>query len=208
MKSEQHKKKAHRKKKAHYQQKPEPLSISFFEKCDAFFTRHEKIWFWAIMGITLLTCLMLYDPRVSAGGDDSAYIVIAIDFLNDFKFVNYQGPLYSIVLSVVYAIFGMSLKAFKVFSMLSMLGCVYFLYMAFRKRIPATLLFVTLLLTSLNSHVMYFASQTYSEAFYMFLQSLLLFVFFRLSTLRPFLPSPLLPFKENLSIRYFIKPVH
>jgi hypothetical protein len=64
--------------------------------------------------------------------------------------------------------------------MLSMLACVYLIYRAFRNRIPSTLLFITLLLTSFNSHVLYFASQTYSEAFYMFLQSLLMLVFFNL----------------------------
>jgi len=119
---------------------------------------------------------------------------MAHEFLKEFKFINYQGPLYPIVLSVVDAIFGMSLKAFKIFSMLSMLACVYLMFRAFRNRIPSTLLFITLLLTSLNSHVLYFASQTYSEAFYMFLQSLLLLVFFKF-----FVDSPHFPPKEEES---------
>ena len=153
---------------------------TLFERCDYFFTRYERIWFWVIFGITLITSVLLYDPRISPGGDDSAYILMAQDFLMEFKFINYQGPLYPIVLSAVYALFGMSVKAFKILSMLSMLACVYLMYRAFRNRIPSTLLFITLLLTSFNSHVLYFASQTYSEAFYMFLQSLLLLVFFNL----------------------------
>ena len=161
-------------KKKKYQQE----SHTFFEKCDSFFSRHERIWFWIIFGITLITSVLLYDPRVSPGGDDSAYIMIAHEFLTDFKFVNYQGPLYPIMLSVVDAIFGMSLRAFKIFSMMSILACVYVMFRAFRNRIPSTLLFITLLFTSFNSHVLYFASQTYNEAFYMFMQSLLLLVFF------------------------------
>ena len=166
------KSKEKKKKKKHQQE-----SRTLFERCDTFFVRYEKIWFWIIFGITAITSILLYDPRVSPGGDDSAYIVTAHEFLTDFKFVNYQGPLYPIVLSVVEAIFGMSLKAFKIFSMLSMLACMYMMFRAFRNRIPATLLFITLLLMSVNSHVLYFASQTYNEAFYMLMQSILLLVF-------------------------------
>ena len=154
-------------------------SLTFLDRSDAFFARYEWIWFWALFGITLLTSVLLFDPRVSAGGDDSAYIIMAHDFLNDFAFPGFMGPLYPMFLSVIEVIFGMSVKAFKIFSMLSILGCVYFMFKAFRKHIPSTLLFITLTLTSVNSHVLYFASQTYSEAFYMFMQSLLIFVFFK-----------------------------
>ena len=159
------------------QKKQEPRTL--FEKTDSFFARYEWIWFGILFGITLLTSVLLYDPRVSPGGDDSAYIIQAHEFLKDFKFIDYQGPLYPIMLSVVDAIFGMSVKAFKVFSMVCMLAFMYVMFVAFRKRIPHTLLFITLLLTSFNSHVLYFASQTYNEAFFMMMQSLFLFVFFR-----------------------------
>ncbi len=153
---------------------------TFFDKCDSFFAKYEQIWFWILFGVTLLTSILLYDPRVSAGGDDSEYILRAHAFLKEFVFPGYQGALYPIVLSVVDVIFGMSIKAFKIFSMLSMLACIYFMFLAFRRRIPPTLLFITLLLVSVNSYLLYFASQTYSEAFYMFMQALLMFVFFKL----------------------------
>ena len=152
---------------------------TLFEKSESFLAGYEWIWFGILMGITLLASILLYDPRVSQGGDDSAYILMAQEFLTEFKFVNYQGPLFPIMLSVVYAIFGMSVKAFKVFSMMCMLACMYVMFMAFRKRIPYLLLMITLLLTSFNSHVLYFASQTYNEAFFMLMQSLFLLVFFR-----------------------------
>ena len=175
-----------KKKKQEIQKKQEPPRTrkiqeprTLFEKTDSFFAKYEWIWFGILFGITLLTSVLLYDPRVSPGGDDSAYIIQAHEFLKDFKFIDYQGPLYPIVLSVVDAIFGMSVKAFKVFSMVCMLACMYVMFVAFRKRIPYTLLFITLLLTSFNSHVLYFASQTYNEAFFMMMQSLFLFVFFR-----------------------------
>ncbi len=155
-------------------------SRSLFDKCDVFFAKYDLIWFWLLFGVTLLISLLLYDPRVSTGGDDSEYILSAHRFLKDFKFPGYQGPLYPIILSLVDAVFGMSLTAFKAVSILSILAYMFVMFQAFRNRIPSTLLFITLLLTSINSHVLYFASQTYSETFYMAMQALLLLVFFRL----------------------------
>ncbi len=152
---------------------------SFLEAMDDILGKNDWVIFWILFGVTLLVGILLYDPRVSPGGDDSAYVVSAHEFLKSFKFPGYQGPLYPIMLSLVDAIFGMSLAAFKAFSLVSILGFMLFTFLAFRKRIPPFLLFVTLLLTSVNSHVLYYASQTYSEAFYMFMLALLLFVFFR-----------------------------
>ena len=155
-------------------------TLSFLERSDAFFSKYDLVWLWILLGVTLLTSLMLFDPRVSAGGDDSEYILSARAFFKEFKFPGYQGPLYPIILSIPGAIFGMSLTALKSFSMVSMLACMLLMFLSFRRRIPSTLLFITLLLTSINSHVLYFTSQTYSETFFMLMLALLLFVFFRL----------------------------
>jgi hypothetical protein len=152
---------------------------SFFEKCDAFFEKYDRTWFWILFGLMLIVSIRLYDPRVSAGGDDSAYIVSACELLDEGKFPGFQGPLYPMVLALIYAVFGMSVTAFKIFSMLSMQACLFFTFRAFRRRIPATLLFISMVFIAFNSHVLYFASQTWNEAFYMFMQSLFLFVFFR-----------------------------
>ncbi len=152
---------------------------TLFETCDSFLERYDRIWFWAIFGITILVSILLYDPWVSTGGDDAAYVLSARDFLKDFKFPSFQGPLYPVFLSLLYGLFGMSLQVFKIFSLIFMLACLFLLFQAFRRRIPATLLFITLALTSVNSQVLYFTSQTYSEAFYMFMQALVFFLFIR-----------------------------
>jgi hypothetical protein len=152
---------------------------TLFEKWDSFLERHDRVWFWTLFGITLLVSILLYDQRISTGGDDSSYIISARDFLEEFKFPSFQGPLYPIFLSLIYGLFGMSLPTFKIFSLISMQACLFLLFLTFRRRIPATLLFITLLLTAINSRFLYFASQTYSEAFYMFMQTLAFFVFCR-----------------------------
>ena len=153
---------------------------SFFEQCNSFLDRYEMVWFWVLFAITLLTSFLLYDPRVSPGGDDSGYILSAHDFLRQHKFPAFQAPLYPMVLSVIDLFFGMSLSAFKIFSICCILAFVALTFFAYRRQVPSLLLFITLLLTSINSHVLYFASQTYSEAFYMMMQSLLPLVFFKI----------------------------
>ena len=154
-------------------------SLSFFDRINRFLGQYDLLYFGILLGVTLLVSFLLYDPRVSPGGDDSGYILAAHDFLRQNKFPAFQAPLYPIVLSVIDLFFGMSLTAFKAFSICCMLAFVTLTFFAYRRQVPPLLLFVTLLLTSINSHVLYFASQTYSEAFYMLMQSLLPLVFFR-----------------------------
>ncbi len=134
---------------------------------------------WVILGITFLFSLFLFDSRVSLSGDDSFYIIRASDFIHSFKYPSFQGPLYPMVLSIFVAIFGISLVPLKVLSLLSILGFVYLFYISFRTRIPSTLLVITLLTLSINSFILYYASQTYNEAFYILVQMVLVLVFFR-----------------------------
>ena len=154
-------------------------SMFFFDRANKFLGKYDIVWFGVLLGITLLVSFLLYDPRVSPGGDDSGYMLAAHDFLRQHKFPAFQAPLYPIVLSVIDLFFGMSLSAFKVFSVCCILAFVTLTFYAYRRQIPPLLLFITLLLTSINSHVLYYASQTYSEAFYMLVQSFLPLVFFK-----------------------------
>lgn len=134
---------------------------------------------WVILGITFLFSLLLFDSKVSLSGDDSFYIIRASDFIHSFKYPGFQGPLYPIVLSVFVAIFGISLVPLKVLSLLFVLGFMYLFFVSFRSRIPSTLLVIVLLVLSVNSFILYYASQTYNEAFYLFIQMILVLVFFR-----------------------------
>ena len=155
------------------------IKLTFFEKSDQHFDKYGKIYLGVTFGITFLFGLLLYDPRVSLTGDDSVYILNARNFYHKFTFPGYQGPLYPMVLSIIVAIFGISLFPLKILSLLFLLGFMYFTYRAFRNKIPSTLLFFILFLTAINSCVLYYGSQTYNEAFYMFMQALLFFVFFQ-----------------------------
>ncbi|MDO9257170.1 MAG: hypothetical protein Q7U54_16745 [Bacteroidales bacterium] len=134
---------------------------------------------WVILGITFFFSLLLFDSRVSLSGDDSFYIIRASDFIHSFKYPAFQGPLYPMVLSIFVAVFGISLVPLKVLSLIFVIGFMYLFFIAFRSRIPSSLLVITLLVLSINSFILYYASQTYNEAFYLFMQIVLVLVFFR-----------------------------
>lgn len=165
------------KNKRNRKSKEQPLSL--FERMEKHLQKNDKIYFCFIFAVTGVVSLLLYDPRVSLTGDDSGYILGANGFIKDFHFPNAQAALYMVALSPVTYFFGIALFPLKFFSMLSMLGFMYFTFKAFRRKVPACILLPVLTLVSVNSYVLYYASQTYSEAFYMFMQSLFIYVLFR-----------------------------
>jgi hypothetical protein len=158
---------------------PVPVSKDLLSIMDAFFDKRLGWIIWAILGISFIFCLLLFDSRVSLSGDDSFYIIRASDFIHSFKYPAFQGPLYPMVLSIFVAIFGISLIPLKILSLLSVLGFMYLFFVAFRNRIPSTLLVITLLAMSVNSFFLYYGSQTYNEAFYMIVMMFLILVFFQ-----------------------------
>ncbi len=154
-------------------------SRSLLETLDRFFTKYSKIFFWTGFGMTLLFALLLFDMRVSDGGDDSAYIVRAYEFIHHGTFPSFQGPLYPILLSFFVLIFGVKVSLLKLLSLASILGQYYFLHKAFNKRIPSSILYPALLTISVSTSLLYFSSQTYSEGFFMLLQSIFLWLVFK-----------------------------
>lgn len=169
----------HNKKSKNIKQNLPSDKMDFSDKFDLFFEKHSKLFLILSLGFTLIFSFLLFDLRVSDGGDDSAYIVRAYNFIKQGEFPSFQGPLYPIVLSLFVAVFGVKLGVLKVVSLLAMVGQAYFLYKAFYKRIPASILFPSLLAISLSTSMLYFSSQTYSEAFFMLLQSIFFFLFFK-----------------------------
>ena len=57
---------------------------------------------------------------------------------------------------------------------------IYFLFKVFDKRAPSVIVYPVLFLTAINSFYLYFASQTYNEAMYVFLQAMVFFAFIKL----------------------------
>lgn len=149
------------------------------EKLESWLEKRSKSLLIITLGISLIFSFLMFDIKMSEGNDDSEYIEGAYKFArNAESYFNSKAPLYPIILSVPVKFFGIKIPILKSLSVIFQLLQIIFLYAAFRKLIPNLILFFTLLFISVNDYFQYFASQTYSESFFLFLLALF-FYFFR-----------------------------
>lgn len=151
-----------------------------FPKLDKFFSKNLNLFFYIALALTVILGAYLFDLKISEGGDDSDYIVAAKKFLTGDSFPSWHGSFYPIFLSLFVAIFGVNLFVLKMVSFLSIAAHLALFYYAFRKVISPTFLTCIMLILAVNSHLLYYASQTYSEAFYMMLQMVAVIFMFKI----------------------------
>ncbi|UCH14674.1 MAG: hypothetical protein JSV22_01615, partial [Bacteroidales bacterium] len=144
---------------------------------DKFFNKNHFLFFILSVCLTIILGIYLFDVKVSTGGDDSSYIVAAKKFLTGKSFPSWHGSFYPIFLSFLMLITGFNVIIFKIFSFLFIIGYLIFFYYTFKNQLSITIIIITLLILAINSNILYFGSQTYSEALYLFLQTLTFFVF-------------------------------
>ncbi len=169
-------KKANRGKKAKLAaDKPDML-----DAVNKFFDARLNLVFWSTLVIAFIISLLLFDTKVSIGGDDSEYIIGAKKFMEGLKFPTWHGSFYPIFLSFFMSIFGVNVVAFKVVSIPLMLGQHFIIFKTFQNRVPSFLLAMILLALSINGHLLYFSSSTYSEGLFFLLQALVIYFFFKL----------------------------
>jgi len=150
-------------------------------------TTYEKFENWAakndskiFYGLTIL-CLVLsfitFNARISEAHDDALYLEGGWRYVNEFPeyFYTQNAPLYPLFLGFLVKLFGFKLILFKLFSVLfTVLGFVLF-YKALKGRLPAIVFIPVALFQAANHLIMYYASMTFTEAFYFFLQGLFFF---------------------------------
>ena len=158
--------------------KPETAGI--LDKLESWFKKHDTKIFYTLLLLSTLFSLLLFDAKVSEGGDDSSYIQRAWALLYKGKYPYYQGPGYPIFLSLFVKLFGLNIIALKFFSVLCQFGFVWFTYKSFHKRIPYTVLFALISFISFNSFIQYYASQTFTETFFLFIQSICIYIVFKI----------------------------
>jgi hypothetical protein len=155
------------------------MKPTLFCRIDAFCEQRSKWLALAVMLLNLLFAFLFFDTKVSLSGDDADYIVSAYHFAESFSWPGFRGPLYPVFLSPFIALFGIRLILLKALSAACILCMLWLLYKAFYKRIPATVLFFTLALLPLNSYLLFYESQTFSEPLFMLLQTLFFLLFFK-----------------------------
>lgn len=172
-------KKNYPKKEAVSTKKANSTQTDLFEKIESFFKSKPFL----VVGIPIIlgvfTYLLLFDAKVSIGGDDSGYLMRAHRFIEHGEFPFYQGPVYPMVLGFFMLFVGINFFVLKFLSFLFIVGSIFILYKAFEKHVSPLVIFFALTLVGINSYIGLYASMTYSEAFFIFGLSLFLLFFVR-----------------------------
>ncbi len=134
----------------------------------SFIERHADAIAYSIIGLTAIMALLLFSVRMSEGGDDSAYICKAADFADNFKYPNFQGPLYPIFLSIFVTLAGgISLIPLKMTSFVLIIAAQLLTWLSLRKETSKALLIGVLALMAVNMWFVQFGSLTYSEPMFL-----------------------------------------
>ncbi len=166
--------------------------LNLLQKLDRYFDGKQQLIFWMSILSTSIFSLLLFEPKVSIGGDDSIYINRAFNFITKGSFPSFQGPLYPITIGGIIAVVGVNLIVLKFFSLLCLLIHQWFTFRVFKNYLSPFALFTAMLLISSSSAIIYFGSATYNEAFYLCIQSIFIFHFEK-----SFLRNP----KEGLDLK-------
>ncbi|MFA6922640.1 MAG: hypothetical protein WC223_00155 [Bacteroidales bacterium] len=156
------------------------VNINFLEKAEKYFTKKNKIFFLISLISAIIFGALLFNFLIDEGGDDSGYIVAAKDFIDGKQFPTWHGSLYPIFLGLPMLFTGVNVAFFKIISFFLIIGNLILLFYTFKNRIPSSILVFTTILTAINCHILFYASSTYSEAFFLFMQILTLYFFFKL----------------------------
>lgn len=144
---------------------------------------HWKVALGAVLAFHLLLSILRFDAKVSIGGDDSWYVIAALDFWEGQAFPSWHGAFYPILISPFVATFGIHVPILKIFSILFSLASIAFLGIAFRRYLPRYVWLFALLLTAASPQMVALAGSTYSEPLFMLLQSLAFLLFLPLCNL-------------------------
>ncbi|MGZ5243642.1 MAG: ArnT family glycosyltransferase [Bacteroidia bacterium] len=153
----------------------------FLNAVERFLDRNSKL----LLGLALAFCAifgaMLFDGRLSFATDDATYINNAYNLIHHGSYPTFQGALYPFTLALLMSIFGMKLLVFKLFSLFFLLIQIWVLYKALKNRVPNLVLFAGLFTVSFNAYILTYGSSTFTEAFYMMIQAICLWAFFKLT---------------------------
>jgi hypothetical protein len=148
-----------------------------YVKLGAFFQKKNPLFI--LIGIGLFLALINFNARISEAHDDSLYIEAAYRYVHEFPDYYYtaNAPMYPMFLALLTLVFGTNLIAFKLFSLLFFMLGAFVYYKALDKKVPEILKYFVLTFLCMNHLVIYFSSQTFSEAFYMLIQATFFYFF-------------------------------
>lgn len=159
-----------------------PRTSSLFERIEAYMSKRQMFFGIATTVVALIMSLLMFDAKISTGLDDSTYIQQGYEYSKDFfhHFFTSQAPFYAMVLALPIAIVGINIVALKLISVVFFVLSVWIIFVSFRNKIPNLVLFSSLFIYATNSNALQYASLTYTEALYVLIQALFVFVSLKL----------------------------
>lgn len=148
-----------------------------YEKFENWAAKNDTKLFYGLTILCLLLSFISFNARISEAHDDALYLEGGWRFVHEFPdyFYTQNAPLYPLFLGLLVKVFGFKLILFKLFSLaFNVLGFVLF-YKALKGRIPAIVFIPVAIFQATNHLIIYYASMTFTEAFYFFLQGLFFF---------------------------------
>jgi hypothetical protein len=145
---------------------------SFYATVENWLNKNEKKYFFILLGISAFLSFISFNARISEAHDDALYLEGGWRFVHEFPkyFYTQNAPLYPMFLAILVKIVGFKLIFFKCFSVIFNLCGLALTFKAFIRRIPAVVFIPVLFFQASNHLIHYYASMTFTEAFYFFLQ--------------------------------------
>lgn len=177
-------------------------TTDLFGKFENWADKNNNMLLYVFLGLSLLFSFLLFNARISEAHDDALYLEGAWRYVNEFPkyFYIQNAPLYVMFLAILTKIFGFKLLIFKLFNVLFNFLAVFLFFKGFKKRIPYAVLVPLLAFVSCNYLIQYYASMTFTEAFYLFLLSVFFFYFFKLNDAIETEQNPVKLWKQWLGI--------
>lgn len=151
--------------------------LTVYQKLSKKLSDSKTFYFILFSGIVL--ALINFNARISEAHDDSLYIEAAYKYVHEFPNYYYtaNAPMYPMFLALLTLVFGTNLIVFKIFSLLFFVTGAVLYYKAIDKRVPEILKYFVFTFICINHMILYYASQTFSEAFYMLIQAAFFYFF-------------------------------
>lgn len=145
-----------------------------FDRIERWTAENAKKLLYILGGLAALLTFISFNARISEAHDDALYLEGGWRFVNEFPdyFYTQNAPLYPMFLALLIKIIGFKLIIFKLFSSLFNLAGLILFYKALKGRLPAVVFIPVMFFQACNYLVIYYASMTFTEAFYFFLQGL------------------------------------
>jgi len=148
-----------------------------YEKFENWAAKNDQKIFTVLIIASLFLSFISFNARISEAHDDALYLEGGWRYVNEFPdyFYTQNAPLYPMLLALLIKIMGFKLIIFKIFSTLFNVAGLILIYKALRGKIPAVVFIPVMIFQACNHLIIYYASMTFTEAFYFFLQGLFFF---------------------------------